>query len=133
MNMNHRPPSRFVPKDSTKGTAIWIPRGVRCEAYEPKKKRRPCDLCGGRGEWRWNAEVVCSKCLIEVKLEDQSEKVQNFIRKTLLVSRGRQEAEDELAGSVDTTTDPPTLTAKGYWKLAHVIVIMHRTLNRGKP
>lgn len=122
----------MIPPESHQKRAIYIPKGVRASAYEPKKKRRPCDICQGRGEWHWNAEIVCSMCLIEVKLADQHEKIENFIRKSLMVGKGDPIAEKELEESVDRTVDPPKLTAKGYWKLAHVIVIMHRTMRRGR-
>jgi hypothetical protein len=122
----------MIPPEENQKKAIYIPLGVRCMAYEPKKKRRKCDVCEGRGEWRWNAEIVCSRCLINVKLADQKEKVDHFIKTTAMVGRGDPDAEKELAECLDMSTDPVTLTDRGYWRMAHVVVIMHRTLRRGR-
>jgi len=123
----------MIPPEENQKKAIYIPRGVRCMAYEPKKKRRACDVCEGRGEWHWNAEIVCSRCLIDIKLSDQKEKVEDFINTTVMMGKSDPVAEQELSVCLDTSTDPPKLTDRGYWRMAHVVVIMHRTLRRGRP
>lgn len=119
----------MFPVDPTDGKALYIPEGVSVEAYDPRKKRRKC-ACGGRGEWRWNGEIICSRCLIQVKLADQKEKVEFFVRMTVLTARDDRERWEQLMETVHVGDDPPTLKEGGYWNLANVIVLTHRFRNR---
>lgn len=121
----------MIPADPTEGKAIYIPEGVRVEPYEPKKKRRKCS-CGGRGEWYWNGEIICSKCLIDVKLADQKPKVEYFIHLTILTAKGVPERWEQIQATVNTETDPPTLNEKGYRNLASIVVVTHRMSNRAR-
>lgn len=117
----------MMPADPTEGKALYVPEGVKVEAYEPRKRRRAC-ACGGRGEWKWNGEVTCSKCFLDVKMAEQRGKVEHFIRMALLTG-GNEPGLDE---AVDRSVDPPVLTAKGYWKLVNVIVLTHRFRRMGR-
>jgi len=128
----------MIPDDTKRGKSLYLPPDVKCFAYEPAKKRQKC-ACGHKGEWVWQertkhywtrGEVLCSRCLIVEKLKDQAEKVESFIQATVLVAHEHPERMEKLAEAVDMTTDPPTLTDKGYWNLAHVVVLTHKFSNR---
>jgi hypothetical protein len=121
----------MIPVDPTSGKALYIPEGVSVEAYDPKKKRRKC-MCSGRGEWRWNGEIICSRCLIDDKLADQKAKVEFFVRMTVLAARDDHARWEQLMDTVHVGNDPPTLKPKGYWNLANIIVMTHRFGNRYK-
>jgi hypothetical protein len=123
------------------GKALYIPDGVWVEAYERKKRRKRCS-CGNPGEWLWRertkhhwtpGEVVCSRCLIEEKLADQKERVNDFLRKLVVTAGGDRARLKKLSETVNVADDPPTLTPKGYWNLAHVVVITSKAGRRVQP
>jgi len=131
----------MIPLDAGDGKALYIPKGCMASAYEPKKKRKPCS-CGARGDWLWQektkhhwtpGEVVCSRCLLFVKLADQKERIDNFLRKAIVSAAGHPERLKKLAETVNVADDPPTLTDKGCWNLAHVVVITSKAGLRTPP
>ena len=131
----------MIPLTQGEGKALYIPKGCRASAYEPKKKRKLCS-CGARADWIWQEktkhhwtppEPLCSRCLIEVKLADQKERIDNFLRKAIVASSGNPGRLRKLSQTVNVTEDPPTLNEKGYWNLAHVVVITSKAGLRTPP
>ena len=127
----------LFPENPAEGKAIYLPKDTWADAYDPPKRRKKCE-CGARGEWiwrqktthAWSTEIICSRCLIDVKLADQQDKVEMFVRKAILVAAGDQEKLKKLSETINVVEDPPTLTEKGYWNLAHVAVLTHKFSNR---
>lgn len=131
----------MIPLTQGDGKALYIPKESRASAYEPKKKRKPCS-CGAKAHWVWQdktkhhwtpEEPICSRCLVDVKLADQTERVENFLRKAIVSASGHPERLQKLAQTVNVTDDPPTLNEKGYWNLAHVVVITSKAGLRTPP
>lgn len=131
----------MIPEVRKGGKAIYLPADVRVSAYEPKKKRRKCQ-CGCPGEWLWQkrtkrhwtpGDVVCSRCLLYVKLEDQREKIDDFLRKLVVTASGDASRTAKLVETVNMEEDPPTLTDQGCWNLAHVVVITSKAGVKNLP
>lgn len=131
----------MIPLPKGEGRALYVPTDARVDAYEPKKKRRRCQ-CGGRGEWVWKertkhhwtpGEVICSRCLIYQKLEEQRERIDEFLRKLIVTAAGDPVRLKKLSETVNMVDDPPTLTDQGCWNLAHVVVITAKAGIGGRP